>query len=104
MTLSVAVADAALMDITAAANSYDLLAPGLGDFFAVHVETVIDHLGHYPEMYQVVFPPVRRAVLHRFPFAVFYHLRPQAVEVIAVLPCRADPELLFKRADSILNQ
>lgn len=90
--------------MAAAAASYDQQAPGLGNFFIAHVETVLDQLRDYPEMYQVIFRPVRRAVLRRFPFAVIYHLRPASVEVLGVLPCRANPELLLKRAASRLNQ
>lgn len=90
--------------MAAAAVSYDRQAPGLGNSFIAHVETVLDQLSDYPEMYQVIFRPVRRAVLRRFPFAVIYHLRPASVEVLGVLPCRADPELLLKRAASLPNQ
>lgn len=78
-------------------NWYDGQVPGLGNSFITHVDAVFEQLGHYPEMYQVVFTPVRRAVLHRFPFGVIYHVRQESVLVLGVLPCRADPELLRQR-------
>lgn len=53
-------------------NWYDRQVPGLGNSFIAQVDAVFEQLGQYPEMYQVVFTQVRRAVLHSFPFGVIY--------------------------------
>jgi len=103
LTIAVGVAEAAEADIAGTAAWYDQHARGLGATFIGQVDAVIEKLRHHPEMYQVVFAPVRRAVIHRFPFAVIYHVRPASVEVLGVLPCRADPELLQQRIAAVRN-
>lgn len=97
MTRPVVLADAAEADILGTSNWYDRQVQGLGNSFIAQVDAVIEQLAHYPELYQVVFAPIRRAVLHRLPFGVIYHVRPAAVLVLGVLPSRADPELLRQR-------
>ncbi|HEV3005847.1 MAG TPA: type II toxin-antitoxin system RelE/ParE family toxin [Pirellulales bacterium] len=85
-------------DLAAAADGYDAQARGLGDDFLHEVDEALDRIRSFPEMYQVVFPGVRRAILHRFPFAVVYRIRTTSIDIIGVLPCRADPQILAERA------
>jgi plasmid stabilization system protein ParE len=99
--MRITVAAAAEVDLIVAADWYDRQAAGLGDSFIGQVEAVFDQLRDHPDMYQIIFAPVRRAVLHRFPFAVIYHVRPESVEVLGVMPCRADPALLMQRIASV---
>jgi len=104
VTAQVVLLAAAEADLAAAVAWYDRQAPGLGDSFIGQVEAVFDQLRRRPEMYQVAFAAVRRAVLQRFPFAVIYHVRLTSIEVLGVLPCRADPKLLMQRVATIGNQ
>jgi hypothetical protein len=97
----VILADAAETDILGTSNWYDRQVLGLGNSFIAQVNAVIEQLGHYPELYQVAFAPVRRAVMHQFPFGIIYHVRPASVLVLGVLPCRADPDLLRQRIAAI---
>jgi plasmid stabilization system protein ParE len=45
-----------------------------------------------------VFEEVRRAVVRRFPYAVFYKIEPQQVVVLAVFHSRRDPKSWQARA------
>jgi plasmid stabilization system protein ParE len=104
LSVRIKIAAAAEVDLIVAADWYDRQAPGLGDSFVAQVDAVFEQLRHHPEMYQLVFAPVRRAVLHRFPFAVIYRVRSDGVEVLGVMPCRADPALLMQRLSAIHDQ
>lgn len=98
MTTLITIAVAAKDDLFNAAARYDLQSPGLGDAFIAQVDAVFEQLRHHPETYQIAFAPVRKAVLRRFPFAILYHIRPASIEVLGVLPCRANPDILQQRA------
>ena len=45
-----------------------------------------------PELYPIVYRTLRRAVVRRFPFAVFYEVTADEIHVIAVFHSRRDPE------------
>jgi toxin ParE1/3/4 len=87
-------------DLAQAYNWYEQHRDGLGLEFANAVETCIDGILRQPLAHQVVYEkpePLRRAVLHRFPYGVLYHVRPDAIVVIAVFHGRLNPERLRRR-------
>jgi plasmid stabilization system protein ParE len=43
-------------------------------------------------MYPVVFVDLRRALVRRFPYAVFYEVEPERIVVYAVFHCSQDPD------------
>lgn len=45
-----------------------------------------------PLQYPIVFKTLRRAVVRRFPFAVFYELGADEIHIVAVFHSRRDPE------------
>ncbi len=45
-----------------------------------------------PDLYPIVYRNLRRAVVRRFPFAVFYEVTADEIQVIAVFHSRRDPE------------
>jgi len=89
---------AAEADLAAGADWYDSQAPGLGDSFLGQIEDSLAQLPDFPERHQIAFGDVRRLVLPRFPYLIAYRFRPSLIEVIGIVPCRADPQLLIKRA------
>ncbi len=85
-------------DLELAIWTYNDRVANLGREFLQQVEATCDRLGEYPAMHQILQSPIRRAVLHRFPFMVIYRTLPDHVEVLGVLPCRADPQSVLERA------
>ena len=45
-----------------------------------------------PHLYPIVYRNLRRAVVRRFPFAIFFDIREDEIQVIAVFHSRRDPE------------
>ncbi len=66
-------------DLAGAFGWYEERRAGLGEEF--------------PEMFARVHGEVRRAMVARFPYAVFYRLEPKHVVVLAVLHTARDPKL-----------
>jgi len=50
-----------------------------------------------PHLYPIVYRNLRRAVVRRFPFAVFYEVTASEIQVAAVFHSRRDPEIWKSR-------
>lgn len=91
---------AAEVDLAVAADWYDARVPGLGRLLIEAVHALLNSLPEFPEKHPLAFDTTRKAVLRRFPYSVVYRLEPTAIQILGVLPNRADPEQLARRATS----
>jgi plasmid stabilization system protein ParE len=66
---------------------------GLGEEFLAAVGAAFDAIERLPEVFARVHGEVRRAVITRFPYAVFYRVETKRVVVLAVLHTARDPKL-----------
>jgi len=64
---------------------------GLGLDFKLCVDEVISKLHKRPSLYKKIHRDVRRAIIKRFPFGVFYIENNNTVIILAVLHARRDP-------------
>jgi toxin ParE1/3/4 len=78
-------------EIDEAYRWYEQHRPGLGDDFLAAVEAVLDRISKLPQLHQAVFQDIRRGVLRRFPYCVFYRAHPTQIEIIAVYHTSRDP-------------
>jgi plasmid stabilization system protein ParE len=67
---------------------------GHGDSFLNELESVFEVIQAMPLRFPIVDDKIHRALLRRYPFAVFFRIRPdtERVVVLAVFPQRGDPE------------
>lgn len=72
-------------DIQSIFEWYESKRPGLGDEFLAALRARLEVIQESPEIYTVVYRNVRRAVLSRFPYLVFYVVQPARIAVLAVL-------------------
>lgn len=80
-------------DLAAGFRYYEGQAEGLGERFLVAVNSVFDAIERYPEMFAQIHGEVRRALVSRFPYGVFYRMESRRVVVLAVLHTARDPRL-----------
>jgi plasmid stabilization system protein ParE len=83
---------AADQDIDAAFDWYERQQNGLGEQFLRSVGVTVELIRTHPEMYPVVRGSIRRAVLRRFPYLLFYVVEPTRVVVIGCLHASRDPD------------
>ena len=81
----------ALREIGDAQEWYELQSTGLGDEFIAAMELQLKRLEQAPMLYAEVIPNVRRALLPRFPYGLFYVVRGDLVHVLAVLHDARNP-------------
>jgi plasmid stabilization system protein ParE len=91
MSCNVVVKPLAEQDATAAYEYYESLISGLGTRFLGELDRVLALIAEHPEMYQEVFPGVRRALTRVFPYGVFYAFEENTVFVIAIIADMQDP-------------
>lgn len=77
---------------------YNDARPGLGGEFVAEVQRVFDRLSANPLIHREVFADVRKSVVRRFPYCVFYRPHADRVEVLAVFHTSRDPRIWQSRA------
>jgi len=87
------------LDLDEAYSWYQAQAPDLGADFLGAVNMCIAAIRRHPEAYQLVDPTMRRALLRRFPFAVFYEVGPAEILVYAVFHGARNPTAWKRRRD-----
>lgn len=98
MSLPVILTAEAEADLDEAAQWYERRSAGLGADLVSRVRSTLDRVGANPELYGEVYEGLRRAPVKRFPYGVFYRVREDRVEVVAVFHDRSDPSAWQGRA------
>jgi len=91
MTARLVVRSAAEADITDAALWYEQRAAGLGSEFLRTVDVTLAEVARMPERFPIVYQECRRALLRRFPYAVYFVTSPDLLSVVACMHARRDP-------------
>ena len=81
----------ALREIGEAKEWYELQSPGLGEEFIAAMELQLKRLEQAPLLYAEIIPNVRRALLPRFPYGLFYAVRGNLIHILAVLHNARNP-------------
>ncbi len=97
MSLKVHLRPEAEADIEDAATWYERQREGLGQNFFDDVLIALDAISENPNIYPVVHRQTRRAVVHRFPFGIFYRVGEDSVVVLAVMHGSRHPRQWKKR-------
>lgn len=101
MSLRLVVRPEAESDIASAAQWYEQRRPGLSLDFRSALDRTLSSILEAPELYARVYRDLRRALLRRFPYGVFYLRRAEVIIVLAVLHTSRNPKLWrtrFKRS------
>ena len=79
-------------DVERAFAWYEKQRPGLGPQFRDELGNALSKVAANPQSYPIVRARIRRAVLHRFPYLVFYLVEHQEIVVLACLHASRDPD------------
>ncbi len=97
MNLPVVLTPEAQAEFDEAADWYEQQA-GLGSAFTANVRDVLNRIAGMPLLHQVVYKDIRRGIVRRFPYSVFYRVDANRVTVISVFDNRRDPSRWQGRA------
>ncbi|MDZ7736645.1 MAG: type II toxin-antitoxin system RelE/ParE family toxin [Gammaproteobacteria bacterium] len=91
MTFEIRLREEATEDLAEAANWYERQLSGLGNEFLDTVLSFFDSISENPHQYPIIHKDVRRALMPRFPFGVYYRLEAEFVLVYGVMHGSRNP-------------
>lgn len=97
MKFTVVVRPEAELDLIQAIRWYEKQSLGLGSNFMLAVDAAISSLQRNSELHHKVFKSVRRILLRRFPYGIYYIAHQERITVLAIFHAKRNPALLKKR-------
>jgi toxin ParE1/3/4 len=70
---------------------YDTQAEGLGDQLAAEVPAAVAYIERFPEISPIIESRVRRMVLAKFPYDLFYVVEQESIVILSVAHERRRP-------------
>ena len=98
MTVRVCFRRGAEADIIEALAWYRERGLGLGEEFLRSLDSCLAKIQRLPESNPVVHRDIRRALLRRFPYGIFYVYEGDVVTVLACFHAKRDPTIWKERA------
>ena len=65
---------------------------GLGESFLLCIEEALSRVGRNPNIFSLIHNEIRRVLIHRFPFGIFFIVSKDTISVLAVLHARRNPK------------
>lgn len=81
----------AVLDVEESAIWYEAQEIDLGLEFILEIDAAIDYAVEAPKHYEEIYFGVRRFLLKRFPYAVYFLFENNTIEIIAVLHQHQSP-------------
>ncbi len=78
-------------DFNQAVDYYQDIEPGLGHDFALEVLSAIRRAVEYPKAWVLLDGDVRRSLVRRFPYGIFYSEKPNGIFILAVMNLHREP-------------
>ena len=82
---------AAKLDLRHAKNWYNIERENLGTEFLSEIEKLLTHIQTNPEQFPKNRNEIRKAVLKRFPYCLFFALKSNKIKIIAVFHNSRNP-------------
>ncbi|VFM95015.1 MAG: ParE toxin of type II toxin-antitoxin system, parDE [Candidatus Kentron sp. G] len=96
MKRQVVVRTRAEADMANAQDWYEKEQAGLGGAFRGEVHAAIERIRENPRIYPLVYRGIQRALLHRFPYALFYLENDRVITIIACIHARRNPAYIHR--------
>ena len=78
-------------DIKIAYDWYESQRRGLGEDFLLILEDSYAKISREPHGYQLIYKNIRRKLVNRFPYGIFFTLRDDSIIVVAIMHTKRNP-------------
>ena len=78
-------------EIQQAYDWYEEKCNGLGDDFILSIDEEIEIISTTPSIYQKVYKNVRRAIIHRFPYCIFFIQENEIIQILSIFHANKNP-------------
>ncbi|MDP1621778.1 MAG: hypothetical protein Q8M08_05505 [Bacteroidales bacterium] len=85
------------LDLRLGYEFYELQKPGLGNDFINEVDVVLRRIEKSPLQFSQEKSNIRKALVNRFPFGIYFYLTEDIINVFAVFHFSRSPKKLSKR-------
>lgn len=92
MSAKLIIAPEAQQDVDEAYCWYEDRRPGLGEEFLSCVDACIQAICRMPDLHPILYEEYRRALVRRFPYAVFFEYSADKVTVYSMFHTSQDPK------------
>ena len=99
MNYSVLIRPEAELDIQDAYQFYEQRSQGLGSEFVRSVDECFSKIGRNPMAYPIVHHQIRRALIRKFPYGIFYFIEGDTIVVIACFHAKRDAKRWQERVE-----
>jgi plasmid stabilization system protein ParE len=97
MKYSLAIQPEAEEDLRQAFLWYEEQREGLGEEFLHSIEAGMKRIGDHPLMFSKIHKDVRRHLIRRFPYGIFYTVEMERIAILAVFHVARDPQQWMRR-------
>lgn len=97
MAPELVIAPEALADLDEAYAWYEAQRIGRGEDFLLRVDACIQAILRFPEMHAIVSENYRRALVRKFPYAIFYEFADGTVTVYCIFHTSQNPDKWRRR-------
>jgi plasmid stabilization system protein ParE len=98
MNLPLVINPKAEADLDEAKAWYNRQRAGLGDEFLECVDEALGQIRQWPKLSPIVYLGVRRKLVRRFPYGIFFRIDDDQITVVAVYHGKRDPRGWQQRA------
>lgn len=97
MSRSVVFRQQARREFDAAGDWYERERPGLGNAFLAEVDQALQMIASNPGAFPEMLDGVRKAVVKRFPYCIYFRVRGETIVVLAVFHSARNPAVWQSR-------
>jgi len=87
----------ALEEYLSAISYYSEINPRLAESFIKAIETGVKNITMFPEAWSIVEEDIRRHLISRFPFGIYYCIEGNCISIYAVMHMSRHPDYWKKR-------
>ena len=80
----VKISQKAFFEIEEAKEYYNLQQNNLGNTFKSDLKNSIENIKRFPNLYPNITDDMKRCILHRFPYSLFYTLKEDVILILSV--------------------
>ncbi len=84
-------------ELDEAGDWYEKERTGLGIEFFAEIQNLLQRIANTPEQFPMLYRDVRKAVVRRFPYCIYFRERNQRIVVLAVFHSARKPEVWQQR-------
>lgn len=92
MNLNIIVQPEVEVDLLEAVVWYENKLQGLGESFLLNVEATIRTIKRNPEAFPKVYKEIRRVLIKKFPFGIFYLIEKERIVILAIFHASRSPK------------